>query len=70
MEIKKPRIFRLKKDDALINRLGFNNDGSDIIKKRIENNIPNGVLGINIGPNKNTENMINDFVECAKLFFH
>ena len=61
----KPRVFRLKRDNALINRLGFNNDGSDIIKKRIENNIPNGVLGINIGPNKNTDNMINDFVECA-----
>ncbi len=66
---KKPRIFRLSKDEALINRLGFNNDGSEIIKKRIENNIPNGLLGINIGPNKNTENMINDFMECAKTFF-
>ena len=65
----KPRIFRLEKDQALINRLGFNNDGSEIIKKRIENNIPNGLLGINIGPNKNTENMINDFMECAKTFF-
>ena len=31
----KPRIFRLEKDTALINRLGFNNDGSDIVKKRI-----------------------------------
>ena len=65
----KPRIFRLPKNEALINRLGFNNDGSEIIKKRIENNIPNGVLGINIGPNKNTINMIDDFAECAKTFF-
>ena len=32
----KPRVFRLEKDQALINRLGFNNDGSDIIKKRID----------------------------------
>jgi len=65
----KPRIFRLEKDSALINRLGFNNDGSEIVKNRIENNIPKGLLGINIGPNKETSNMINDFIECAKTFF-
>ena len=65
----KPRIFRLEKDRALINRLGFNNDGSEIIKKRIENNVPDGLLGINIGPNKNTPNMIDDFLECAEAFF-
>ncbi len=66
---KKPRIFRLEKDEALINRLGFNNDGSEIIKKRLENNIPKGFLGINIGPNKNTDDMISDFLKCAKSFF-
>ena len=65
----KPRIFRLEKDRALINRLGFNNEGSEIIKKRIENNVPNGLLGINIGPNKGTKNMVNDFVKCAETFF-
>ena len=65
----KPRIFRLEKDRALINRLGFNNDGSQVIKKRIENNVPNGLLGINIGPNKETANMTNDFIECAETFF-
>ena len=65
----KPRIFRLEKDQALINRLGFNNDGSEIIKKRIENNVPNGLLGINIGPNKDSQDMVNDFLECAKIFF-
>ena len=65
----KPRIFRLEKDRALINRLGFNNDGSKVIKKRIENNVPNGLLGINIGPNKDSPDMINDFLECAEIFF-
>ena len=65
----KPRVFRLEKDLALINRLGFNNDGSIIIKKRIENNIPYGLLGINIGPNKDTSNMVNDFLDCAETFF-
>ena len=65
----KPRVFRLEKDQALINRLGFNNDGSEVIKKRIEYNTPNGLLGINIGPNKDTDDMLNDFLLCAKIFF-
>tara|TARA_Y100001970_G_scaffold80923_1_gene102678 strand:- start:15290 stop:16339 length:1050 start_codon:yes stop_codon:yes gene_type:complete len=65
----KPRVFRLEQDLALINRLGFNNDGSEIIEKRIENNIPDGLLGINIGPNKDTDNMVQDFLDCAKTFF-
>ena len=51
----KPRMFRLEKDNALINRLGFNNHGSEVIKKRIFENKKKGILGINIGPNKNTE---------------
>jgi len=65
----KPRVFRLEKDNALINRLGFNNDGSDVVKKRIENNLPTSLLGINIGPNKTTENMVEDFIKCAEIFF-
>ena len=65
----KPRIFRLTKDHALINRLGFNNDGSEVVKKRIEENVPNSLLGINIGPNKDTPDMISDFLECAEIFF-
>ena len=66
---KKPRVFRLEKDNALINRLGFNNDGSEVVKKRIENNLPSGLLGINIGPNKETINMSEDFLKCAETFF-
>jgi len=62
-------MFRLEKDRALINRLGFNNDGSQIIKERIEKNVPNGLLGINIGPNKSASDMTADFLECAKIFF-
>ena len=51
----KPRIFRLESDKALINRLGFNNDGSEIIHDRILSNSPTGILGVNIGPNKDTQ---------------
>ena len=65
----KPRIFRLEKDSALINRLGFNNDGSEEVKKRIENNLPSSLLGINIGPNKETKDMSEDFLKCAETFF-
>tara|TARA_A100001011_G_scaffold85474_1_gene89526 strand:+ start:183 stop:1229 length:1047 start_codon:yes stop_codon:yes gene_type:complete len=60
----KPRIFRLEKDHALINRLGFNNHGSEIISKRISKNHPEGFLGINIGPNKDTKNKEEDYYAC------
>ena len=64
----KPRVFRLEEDEALINRLGFNNKGSNDILKRISNNLPNEYLGINIGPNKDTKNKIYDYLECYKKF--
>ena len=60
----KPRIFRLEKDRALINRLGFNNHGSEIVSKRISSNQPNGLLGVNIGPNKETKNKEDDYYTC------
>ena len=60
----KPRIFRLEKDQALINRLGFNNHGSETVSKRISNNHPDGFLGINIGPNKETKNKEDDYYIC------
>ena len=64
----KPRVFRLEEDEALINRLGFNNIGSEESKKNIENNSPNGLLGINIGPNKDTENRVEDYLICFRKF--
>ena len=60
----KPRIFRLERDEALINRLGFNNHGSEIVSKRISENIPSGFLGINVGPNKETKNKQEDYYTC------
>tara|TARA_B100001996_G_scaffold333746_1_gene283503 strand:+ start:898 stop:1944 length:1047 start_codon:yes stop_codon:yes gene_type:complete len=60
----KPRIFRLEKDQALINRLGFNNDGLEKISKRILKKKPSEILGVNIGPNKDTKNKIKDFMIC------
>tara|TARA_B100001123_G_scaffold140040_1_gene162750 strand:- start:714 stop:1760 length:1047 start_codon:yes stop_codon:yes gene_type:complete len=65
----KPRIFRLEDDQALINRLGFNNDGIEVIRARIKSNQKKGILGVNIGPNKATEDQKNDFCLGLKNFF-
>ncbi len=54
----------MEKDRALINRLGFNNHGSEIVSKRISDNLPSGFLGINIGPNKDTKNKDEDYFIC------
>ena len=62
----KPRVFRLEKDRALINRLGFNNDGVEKVSQRLQKNSPNGFLGINIGPNKDTKDRIDDYLKCIK----
>ena len=64
----KPRVFRLVEDEALINRLGFNNLGAKNVVNRIKSNKPIGLLGINIGPNKDTENRLGDYIECLKTF--
>ncbi len=64
----KPRVFRLIEDEALINRLGFNNLGSKNINSRIRSNLPTGLLGINIGPNKETTNRLNDYIIGLKTF--
>ena len=65
----KPRIFRLEEDNALINRLGFNNDGMEIIKNRIRLEKKRGILGINIGPNKNAKEQKSDFCLGLNFFF-
>jgi dihydroorotate dehydrogenase len=65
----KPRIFRLEDDDALINRLGFNNDGIKTIKERIKLDKKKGIIGINIGPNKDTKDQKNDFCSGLESFF-
>ena len=65
----KPRVFRLEEDYALINRLGFNNDGIEIIKNRIKSEGKEGILGINIGPNKDSKDQKNDFCLGLKNFF-
>ena len=65
----KPRVFRLVEDEALINRLGFNNHGAEIVKDRIKRNNKMGLLGINIGPNKDSNDRLNDYLIGLKTFY-
>jgi len=63
----KPRVFRLKNNQAIINRLGFNNDGFEIVKKRL-GKIGKNNIGVNIGANKNSEDFINDYLKGIEFF--
>jgi len=64
----KPRVFRLVEDQALINRLGFNSLGAKDVSSRIRSNTPDGLLGINIGPNKDSKDRLNDYLIGLKTF--
>jgi dihydroorotate dehydrogenase len=68
-----PRLFRLPKDEALINRMGFNNDGADTLATRLaqQGKPSNCILGINIGKNKLTpnESAVEDYVYCFEKLF-
>jgi dihydroorotate dehydrogenase len=71
----KPRLFRLPKDRALINRMGFNNDGADVIAERLsklDRTKTNVVIGGNIGKNKITPNeeAVNDYLICFEKLFN
>ena len=64
----KPRVFRLVEDQALINRLGFNNLGAKNVSNRIRSNLNMGLLGINIGPNKDSNDRLNDYLIGLRTF--
>ena len=68
----KPRLFRLPKDSALINRMGFNNDGVDALVERLKKGKPEGiVIGGNIGKNKITPNeqAVDDYAYCFEQLY-
>ncbi|MFN0049580.1 MAG: quinone-dependent dihydroorotate dehydrogenase [Cytophagales bacterium] len=66
-----PRLFRLPSDQALINRMGFNNDGVAAIGKRLKNRNKNSIVGGNIGKNKSTpnENAFDDYEICLRELY-
>lgn len=68
----KPRLFRLIQSQALINRMGFNNDGVDVMAERLKKKRPEGlIVGANIGKNKITpnENAVDDYLQCFKVLY-
>lgn len=67
----KPRLFRLPKDEAIINRMGFNNDGVDVIVERLKKVNASILIGGNIGKNKVTpnEHAVEDYVICFNKLF-
>ncbi|MBU2485181.1 MAG: quinone-dependent dihydroorotate dehydrogenase [Alphaproteobacteria bacterium] len=64
----KPRIFRLVKDHAVINRLGFNNEGHAAAHARISGRRREGLLGVNIGANKDSDDRVGDYVAGISRF--
>jgi dihydroorotate dehydrogenase len=64
----KPRIFRLVRDGAVINRLGFNNEGHDAMLVRLKARQPRGIVGVNIGANKDSADRIADYELGIKTF--
>ena len=68
----KPRLFRLSRDKALINHLGFNNQGMEKVKKRLairyenKSSVP-GIVGINIGKNSYSKDTTKDYLDCLKV---
>ncbi len=60
----KPRLFRLREDRAVINRMGFNNGGMEVAAQRLAKRRRNGIVGINIGANKDSEDRIADYARA------
>lgn len=68
----KPRVFRLIQDNAVINRYGFNSDGHETVYKRLSNIKNNknfhGIIGVNLGKNKTSDDPIKDYADGIKKF--
>ncbi|CAN7218743.1 quinone-dependent dihydroorotate dehydrogenase [Pararhizobium sp. LjRoot238] len=65
----KPRIFRLVEDDAVINRLGFNNEGHQAALTRLRGCSRDAMIGVNIGANKDSADRIADYVTGIRTFY-
>jgi dihydroorotate dehydrogenase len=62
----RPRLFRLSEDRAVINRFGFNNDGAEAIAARLANRPAAGVVGLNLGANKDSADRAGDFAQVLR----
>jgi len=65
----RPRLFRLERDEGVINRLGFNNDGAEAVLRRLAARAHlNGILGVNVGANKDSPDRVADYVKLIETF--
>jgi dihydroorotate dehydrogenase len=65
----RPRVFRLERDEGVINRLGFNNDGAEAALRRLASRAHHGgIVGVNVGANKDSPDRIADYVKLIETF--
>ena len=65
----RPRLFRLERDEAVINRMGFNNDGADAVLRRLAGRAHlGGIVGVNVGANKDSADRVADYVNLIETF--
>ena len=65
----RPRLFRLERDEAVINRMGFNNDGAEVTLRRLAARAQNGgIVGVNVGANKDSPDRVADYVKLIETF--
>ena len=65
----RPRIFRLERDEGVINRLGFNNDGAEAVLRRLAARAHlGGIVGVNLGANKDSDDRVADYVKLIETF--
>jgi dihydroorotate dehydrogenase len=64
----RPRLFRLNEDRAIINRMGFNNDGCEAVQARLAAHRGNGIVGVNIGANRDSADRVGDYVKGLAAF--
>jgi len=65
----RPRLFRLERDEAVINRMGFNNDGADAVLRRLAGRAHlGGIVGVNVGANKDSADRVADYVKLIETF--
>ena len=65
----RPRLFRLERDEAVINRMGFNNDGAEAVLRRLASRASHGgIVGVNVGANKDSPDRVADYVRLIEMF--
>ena len=65
----RPRLFRLERDEAVINRMGFNNEGAEAVLRRLAARVNHGgIVGVNIGANKDSADRVGDYVRLIETF--